>query len=110
MKKKQSAKAASNGRKLPAKTPRRRSRPVGADTPSRRRSVAQHKRKMTPRLKKALALFGQPGLAKICGVTRQGVQQWTDLPAKHALAVEKASAGKLTKEYLAPDFYPRLAP
>lgn len=109
-------KAESNGRKpKPAKNaPRRRLASAPADAgkaPRRRRAppAKEREKAMTPRLRKVLAMFGQPELAKICGVSRAGVQQWIDLPARHALAVEKASGGKLTKEYLAPDFYPRLA-
>lgn len=107
MKAKQSSRGALNAPKDKANPPRRQ-RPAGAGTPRRRRAV-EAQPQISARLKRVLAMFPHPELAKICGVTRQGVHQWADFPAKHALAVEKASGGKLTKEYLAPNFYPRPA-
>lgn len=87
--------------KRPAKgrtRPTLKPRPAPTKTPRR-----------TARLRAVLKLFGAPELARICKVTRQGVAQWRDLPAKHALQVEKASKGKFTKEFLAPNFYPATA-
>lgn len=91
------------GRKPAKKSPASR-RPAGAGKAGQRRAAA-----VTPRLRKVLAMFPQPELARICGVKRQAVQQWRDVPPQHALAIEKASGGELTKEWLAPDFYPRPA-
>jgi len=86
----------------------RKTKGDGAARSSRTRPKAKKPRR-SARLRKVLALFPQPELARICGVKRQAVQQWADLPPQHALAVEKASGGELTKEFLAPNFYPRPA-
>jgi DNA-binding XRE family transcriptional regulator len=96
-----------HGAKLAAKKAPSRRRPADAGKPRQRRAAA-----LTPRLRKVLERFSQPKLAKICGVTRQAVNLWLergDIPPQHALAIEKASAGELTKEFLAPSFYPRPA-
>lgn len=95
------------GRKPAAKNAPSRRRPAGAGGKTRQRRAAVAG--LTVRLRKVLTLFPQPELARICRVKRQAVQQWRDVPPQHALAIEKASAGALTKEYLAPDFYPRPA-
>jgi Bacterial toxin YdaS len=95
----------SSGAKPAAKNAPSRRRPTGAGPkPGRRRTAGQ-----SPRLRKVLALLPQPELAKVCGVKRQAIQQWRDVPPQHALAIEKATGGKLTKEFLAPSFYPRPA-
>lgn len=93
-------------------SPKRRlkTRPAGAGSktpfPRQRRAAGLN---IKPRLQRIFATFSIAELAKICGVRRQAVEQWEDLPAHHALAVEKASGGKFSKEWLAPSFYPRPA-
>jgi len=61
----------------------------------------------TKRLAAVFKIFSPKELAGIAGVTRQAVEKWQDIPAEHARAIEKASGGKLSKEFLAPNFYPR---
>lgn len=98
MKKQQTRRKASPGRAAP--TPQKR--PAAAGTPRRRRAVSGPKV-----LEAVLKRFSASELARICGVSRQAVSGWTAFPSEHALAVEKASGGELTKEFLAPNFYPR---
>lgn len=66
-------------------------------------------KKPSARLTAVLKLYTRPELAKVLGVSKQTVHQWHDVPARHALAIEQATGGKLKKEYLAPRFYPRTA-
>jgi len=109
MKKTTKAKSAAPVRqKRPAVAPSRRpARPAVAADKARRR--AEPEAKKSARLRAVLKRFTLPELAKICGVARQAVYTWRDVPAAHALAIETASKGELTKEFLAPDFYPRPA-
>jgi DNA-binding transcriptional regulator YdaS (Cro superfamily) len=94
--------------KRPAKAPRRPiARPAGAVDKARRRAGEPEPVKKSAKLRAVLKRFPAAELAGICGVARQAVYKWRDVPPAHALAIEKASAGVLTKEYLAPDFYPR---
>lgn len=88
------------------KSPKRRQRRPDGGVKTRSHRAAGP---ITARLKKILAVFPHPELARICGVARQAVHQWRDLPPQHALAVEKASDGKFSREWLAPSFYPRPA-
>lgn len=62
--------------------------------------------KPKPRLRAVLKMFPPAILADICGVTRQSLFYWKDIPPRYALKIEAASGGKFTKEWLAPDFYP----
>lgn len=93
-------------------TSKRRVRSGASSKPgnrNKRRADPAKKAGITKRLRAVLARFAPVELAKICGVTRQAVCQWKDFPGEYALAVEKASAGELKKEDLAPRFYPRPA-
>jgi hypothetical protein len=60
----------------------------------------------TKRLAAVIKLFPRPRLAELCGISLQAVHQWRDVPPRFALTLEKASEGKLTREFLAPRFYP----
>lgn len=81
---------------------RSRKRPKAAATPGEQPAL-------TARLLKVRKLFTTHDLVRICGVSRQALSTWRDVPAKHALAIAEASEGKLTKEFLAPNFYKRPA-
>lgn len=55
---------------------------------------------------------GQSALARKVGVTPQAVQKWVaknEVPAKRALAIQKATDGKITTNQLCPAFYPKAA-
>lgn len=67
------------------------------------------KRKPTKRLRAVLELYSKPDLARLLGVTNSAVHKWHDIPARFAVRLEKATGGKLKREFLAPDFYPRPA-
>lgn len=51
----------------------------------------------------------QSDLAKVLGVTPQAVNQWVlgtrPVPAQHCLAIEQATAGKVTRHDLRPDVF-----
>ena len=69
--------------------------------------AARRKRKvMTPELIAVLQTFTRPELARILGISRQSLHAWSYVRPQYALAIEAASKGKLTKEFLAPDYYP----
>lgn len=47
---------------------------------------------------------GKSELARITGVTRQGIQKWKSAPAEYVLAIEKATG--VSRHDLRPDIYP----
>ncbi len=49
---------------------------------------------------------GVAALARAINVTPQAVSQWDRVPAERAIAVEKATDGKITRHDLRPDLYP----
>src|SRR4051812_23639096 len=49
---------------------------------------------------------GVAALARAINVTPQAVSQWDRVPAERALAVEKATEGRITRQELRPDLYP----
>ena len=49
---------------------------------------------------------GVAALARAINVTPQAVSQWDRVPAERALAVEKATDGKISRHDLRPDIYP----
>ena len=49
---------------------------------------------------------GVAALARAINVTPQAVSQWDKVPAERVLAVEKATAGKVSRHDLRPDLYP----
>lgn len=63
------------------------------------------------RLKKAIKIIGsQNKLATLCKVSQQAVAGWIawgNVPARHALTIEKATNGQVTRHDLRPDIYPR---
>ena len=62
---------------------------------------------MTPIQRAAEHLGGQAALAKLTGVTPQAVNQWCHgrrpVPPRHALVIERATAGQVTARELRPD-------
>lgn len=64
-------------------------------------------------LKKAIRIAGgQSALARACGgsVRQQHIWNWLNrdgkVPAEHVLAIERATAGRVTRHQLRPDIYP----
>lgn len=57
---------------------------------------------------------GQAALAKLCEVTPQAVHQWAHdvrpVPPKHALTIQRATAGAVTAAELRPDLAEIFAP
>ncbi len=51
---------------------------------------------------------GVAALARAINVTPQAVSQWDRVPAERALAVEKATDGKISRHDLRPDLYPSI--
>ncbi|MDX2144475.1 MAG: pyruvate, phosphate dikinase [Rhodospirillaceae bacterium] len=49
---------------------------------------------------------GVAALARAINVTSQAISQWDRVPAERVLAVEAATAGKVTRGQLRPDLYP----
>src|SRR5690349_9961542 len=49
---------------------------------------------------------GVAALARAINVTPQAVSQWDRVPAERALAVEKATEGRISRHELRPDLYP----
>ena len=45
-------------------------------------------------------------IARHLGITKGAVSQWTTIPAKHVLAIEELTGGKVTRYELRPDRYP----
>lgn len=64
---------------------------------------------MTEFIKSAIEIAGsQKKLADACGVSQVAVSKWFrggDIRAEHAIAVEKATDGKVTREQLRPDIF-----
>jgi DNA-binding transcriptional regulator YdaS (Cro superfamily) len=58
------------------------------------------------------AAGGQTALAKALGIKTQAISQWkhNGVPAEKALAVERASGGKVKCHELRPDVFPAPAP
>lgn len=53
-----------------------------------------------------LECFGSfAALAKVCGVTREAVRKWRQIPAEHCIAIEKATGGQVTRYGLRPDVF-----
>ncbi|TAL01394.1 MAG: pyruvate, phosphate dikinase, partial [Rhodospirillaceae bacterium] len=50
---------------------------------------------------------GVAALARAINVTSQAISQWERVPAERALAVEAATSGKVTRQQLRPDLYPK---
>lgn len=86
----------------------RRARPKAKPKPEPK-PKPKPKQRETARLRKVREMFPTTRLMRICKVTRQAINAWHDVPPKHAIALERASKGALTKEYLAPNFYPATA-
>lgn len=64
---------------------------------------------MTPRdaLSQAIAACGSKAeLARRIGITEQAVGQWSQVPAHRVIAVETATAARITRHQLRPDLYP----
>ncbi|MBX7200171.1 MAG: pyruvate, phosphate dikinase [Rhodospirillaceae bacterium] len=58
-------------------------------------------------LERAIAqVGGVAALARAINVTPQAVSQWDRVPAERAIAVEKATDGKISRHDLRPDLYP----
>lgn len=49
---------------------------------------------------------GTAALARTINVTPQAISQWERVPAERVIAVEEATAGKVTRNDLRPDLYP----
>src|SRR5579883_7076 len=49
---------------------------------------------------------GVAALARAINVTPQAVSQWDRVPAERAIAVEKATEGRISRHELRPDLYP----
>lgn len=58
-------------------------------------------------LQKVERLLGRYKLASLCGCTYSAVQQWTEngVPAKHALKIEAATDGQVTRYELCPKVF-----
>src|ERR1700753_3767983 len=52
---------------------------------------------------------GVAALARAINVTPQAVSQWDRVPAERALAVEKATDGRISRHELRPELYPGAA-
>jgi len=50
---------------------------------------------------------GVAALARAINVTSQAISQWERVPAERTLAVEAATNGKVTRQQLRPDLYPK---
>ena len=62
------------------------------------------------KLTQVIALVGShTTLAKTIGVSRQSISAWLrrGVPARHVIALERATGGKVTRYDLRPDLYPR---
>lgn len=53
------------------------------------------------------AVGGVAKLAAALGCTSQAVSQWKRVPAERVIAVERATAGKVSRHQLRPDLYPK---
>ena len=58
----------------------------------------------TPLERAAEAVKTSAKLAEICGVTAQAVSQWTQVPVKHVLTIERETG--IPRHDLRPDIYP----
>ncbi len=65
--------------------------------------------KATPLEKAIKAAGGESALARAIGVTRQAVHGWAKVPADRALAVERATDGRVRCYELRPDVFPKPA-
>lgn len=68
----------------------------------------------TPITKACEIVGSQSEVAKLLGVPPAAVNQWVKglrpVPDKHALAIERATNGKVTRKELCPDDWPRYWP
>jgi DNA-binding transcriptional regulator YdaS (Cro superfamily) len=44
-------------------------------------------------------------VAAICGVTREAVRNWKQIPPQHCITIEEATGGKVTRYELRPDVF-----
>lgn len=66
---------------------------------------------MNDAIKKVVDVVGsKAAIARHLGITKGAVSQWTVIPAKHVLEVEKLTCGKVTRHELRPDRYPNDQP
>ena len=71
--------------------------------------IGYNEAKMNPIERAAEAVGGQSALARALDVTPQAVQSWCakgNVPSSRVLAIETATAGKVTRHDLRPDLYP----
>jgi DNA-binding transcriptional regulator YdaS (Cro superfamily) len=65
---------------------------------------------MNAHIAKALSLFGgQQAMANACGVTQAAVSKWVRghrVSAESAIAIERATSGRVTRFELRPDLWP----
>jgi DNA-binding transcriptional regulator YdaS (Cro superfamily) len=55
------------------------------------------------------AVGGKSALARLAGVKRQAVQQWRQVPARHCVTIEAATAGQVTCQQMRPDIFRKAA-
>lgn len=64
-------------------------------------------RHRSPRVSHLITLAGGPAaVGRICGVTSQAVSQWKTVPVHHCQAIERATAGAVSRTDLRPDVWP----
>lgn len=60
----------------------------------------------SPELKKAIGLAGGlPKLARIAGVTVSTLCEWTRVPTRHVIKIERALNGAITRHEMRPDVF-----
>jgi hypothetical protein len=86
----------------------------GPGAPSRKPGPGQGGRRrvndraaLSAKLRKVFKVIHYRDLAAALKLTAQAVHQWQDVPPLYALGIERATGGKITKEYLAPQLYPK---
>jgi DNA-binding transcriptional regulator YdaS (Cro superfamily) len=57
--------------------------------------------------KEIIAMLGGPAkvASLVGGISSQAVSQWRRVPARHCIALEKASGGRITVHDLRPDIF-----
>lgn len=59
-------------------------------------------------LEKLWYIFGsQAAVGKVCGISKQAVCKWAQIPVDHVLLLEQKCGGQITRHEMRPDIYPK---
>ena len=59
-------------------------------------------------LEKLWYVYGsQAAVAKVCGITKQAVCKWTQIPVDHVQLLVKKCGGQMSAHEMRPDIYPK---